>query len=173
MCADSSDWHNPKMASVLGLHSLAFSQVWNESSLIWWNIAMIWWNIAMIFDMMKYCFLALTWRPKCPWVSLAHLLEVLILHWISVETESKNTLPTPCCILISAARPQLTLQNCLISSKTALHLVPPYLIISDSPIAFHFHYVNPWNPSGPNDQLVTWHQKHFSNLFLELSLACT
>lgn len=157
MHADCSDWHNPKVASALGLHILAFSQVWNESSSIWWNIAVLHWHV----------------ETKCPWVSSPHLLAVHCLHWISVETHTKNALLLQCSIFLSAAGSWLTFWNCQTGSKTGFPLVPPYLIISDSRIAFHFHCVNPGNPSAPNDQLVTQQQRYFVCLGLELSLAST
>lgn len=155
MHADYSDWHNPKVASVLGVHILAFCRVWNESSSRWWNVAVLHWH----------------GEPKRPWVSSPHLLAVLCLHWISVETHTKNALLTQCGILLSAAGPQIIFWNCQTGGETGFPLVPPYLIISESRIAFHFHCVNPGNPSAPNDQLVTRQQRHFCCLGLELSWA--
>lgn len=155
MHADYSDWHNPKVTSGLGLHILSVK----------WKF----------FNMMKHCCLALTWRASV--LRSAHhiclLTDVLCLHWISVERCTKNALLPQHGILLSAAGPRITFWNCKTGGKPGFPLVPPYLIISDSWIAFHFHCVNPGNPSAPNDQLVIWQQRHFGCLGLELSLAST
>lgn len=106
-------------------------------------------------DMMKYYFLALTWKAKVSLGQFTASAEVLCLHWVFIETQTNNALLTHCGILLSASTPQLIFWNCQTSGKTGLSLVAPYLIISDLQIAFHFHCVSPSNPRAQNDQLVT------------------
>lgn len=138
MHTDFSDWHNPKVASVLGLDILNFSQVWNESSLIWWNIAVFHWHA----------------EPKLSLGQLTTSVSSSLFALNFCGNTHQRWLLTQCGILLSSAGGWLMFWNCQTSSKTGFPLVPPYLIISDSWTAFHFHCVNPGNPSAPNDQLV-------------------
>lgn len=119
---------------------------------------------------MKYCCLAFTWRAKVSLSQLStsvnsSLFTLCFCGNIHQKSIADSEWPfTFCC------RARLMFWNCQTRGKTGFPLVSPYLIISDSPIAFHFHCVNPGNPSAPNDQLVTWQQRHFGCHGLELSV---